>query len=237
MTDRVRALLAEAPGLELASQIAPARLPVPEALESILPFGGLRLGTTVGITGVGATSLALALVSCASREHWTAAVGLSDLSLPAAAELSVDLDRLVVVPDPGEHWIQTLAAVIDSFDVVLTSQLRGVRGAQARHAGAKRRRTAVSPPIRLAARVRERDAVLISIGGWPECDLTIHGTSAKWHGIGHGHGHLQKRTLEVTVNGRGSASRLARSTLLLPDEDGHVALVTNANVVTLRRSG
>lgn len=238
MTDRVRALLAEAPGLELASQIAPARLPVPDALESILPFGGLRVGTTVGITGVGATSLSLALVSQASRELWTAAVGLSDLSLPAAAELAVDLDRLVVVPDPGDQWTQTLAALVDAFDIVLTSPLRGVRGAQGRRP--------VSPPIRLAARVRERDAVLVAIGGWPQSDLTIHGTSAKWHGIGDGHGHLRTRTLEVTVNGRGSASRPVRSTLLLPDDDGNVALAprrSNAEpsnsdhaVVYLRRS-
>lgn len=213
MTDRVRALLAEAPGLELASRITTARLPVPDALESILPYGGLRLGTTVGITGIGATSLGLALVSRASCEFWTAAVGLPHLSLAAAAELAVDLDRLVVVPDPGEQWVHTLAAVVDAFDVVLAYPAR------------------VSRPHRLSARVREHNAVLVSIGGWPESDLTIHGTSARWRGIGNGYGHLRTRTLDVTVTGRGSASRSVRSTLLLPDDDGNVSLAPRRSKV------
>lgn len=219
MTDRLRALLAEAPGLELASQIAPARLPVPPAFEAILPFEGLRLGTTVAITGVGATSLALGLVSRASRELWTAVVGLSDLSLSAAAELAVDLDRLVVVPDPRDQWTQTLAALVDAFDVVV---FRGQHGAP---------RT----PQKLRARVRERDAVLLSVGGWPDSDLTIHGAAARWHGIGQGHGHLRTRTLEVSVTGRGSASRPVRSTLLLPDDNGDVALATDEHVVVPMR--
>ena len=216
MTDRVRALLAEAPGLEVASRIAPARMEVPEALESILPFGGLRLGTTVGITGVGATSLALALVSRASAERWTAVVGLSALCLAAAAELSVDLDRLVVVPDPREQWTHTLAAVVDAFDVVLVG---GQHGA----------------PRKINARVREQDAVLIAIGGWQESDLSIRCSSARWNGLGDGHGHLRTRTIDVRVDGRGSAARGARSTLVLPDEDGGVSLASEEHrVIALR---
>ncbi len=215
MPDRVRALLAEAPGLELASQLSPVRLPVLPAFEAILPFGGVRLGTTVGITGVGATSLALALIARASRESWTAAVGLPGLSLRAAAELDVDLDRLVVVPDPSDQWTSVLAAVVDAFDVVLAHP------PPTRHA----------PHARLSARVREQDAVLVTIGSWPDSGLTIHGTTATWHGIGRGHGHLRTRTLSVSVTGRGAASRPVSSTLWLPDADGRVSLATDGTVV------
>src|SRR5919106_1534888 len=103
MTDAVRALLAGSPALQRASRLAPTRLPVLPAFEDILPFGGLRPGTTIGVTGVGATSLALSLVARASRELWTAAVGLPSLGLRAAAELGVDLDHLVVVAEPGKR--------------------------------------------------------------------------------------------------------------------------------------
>lgn len=215
MSDRVRALLREAPGLEVASRIAPPRLEVPEAFASILPFAGLRLGTTVGITGVCATSLALALISRASTERWTAVVGLSAINLAAAAELGVDLDRLVVVPDPADRTTHTLAAVIDAFDVVLAGS--GSHGAHRK----------------IQARVREQDAVLVAVGGWPGSDLSIHCVSASWRGLGEGHGHLQTRTIDVIVDGRGAAARGARTTLVLPDDDGGVSLASDHRVVAL----
>lgn len=218
MTDRVGALLAEAPSLERASDLAPNRLPVLPALEEILPFQGLRPGTTVGITGVGATSLALALVARASEESWTAAVGLQSLGLRATSELGIDLDRFVVVPDPKENWTTILAALVDAFDVVLA------------HPPAQ-----TSRPHRLNARVREQDAVLVALGHWPESDLTLHGTSATWHGIGRGHGYLRTRTLSVVVTGRGAAARPRHATLLLPDADGNVSLAQDTTVVSLRR--
>lgn len=217
MADRVGALLAETPGLERASQVAPNRLPVFPPLEEILPFGGLRPGTTVGIAGVGATSLALALIARTSEESWTAAAGLPALGLRAASEIGVDLDRLVIVPDPGKQWTSVLAALIDSFDVVL------VHPPHARDAG------------RISGRVRERDAVLVVLGRWPECDLTLQGTAATWHGIGKGHGYLRTRTLTLTVAGRGAASQPRHATLWLPDADGNVSLAQDTAVIPLRR--
>ena len=118
--DRLSVLLAEAPGLERASRLAPPRLPVLPAFEEILPDAALRPGTTLSITGSASTSLALALLARASRESWTAAVGLPSLGLRAATELGVDLDHLVVVAEPGKRSTDVLAAVVDAFDVVLT---------------------------------------------------------------------------------------------------------------------
>ena len=214
--DRLSVLLAEAPGLERASRLAPPRLPVLPALEGVLPDGGLRPGTTTSITGIGATSLALALVAETSKESWVAAVGLPSLGLRAAAELGVELDHLVVVPDPGKKWADILAALVDAFDIVLAHPAP-TRTAQ-----------------RLNARVRERDAVLVAVGPWPESDVRIEGTSQTWHGIDQGHGHLAARSIDVNVTGRRAASRQRKASLWLPDHDGEVTIARN-NVVRFAR--
>src|SRR5690349_11416134 len=112
--ERVRALLAENLDLERASDLAPTHLPVFDAFTTLLP--GLAPGTTLGVTGTGATSLALALVARASKDSFTAVAGLPALSLVAASELGIAIDRVVVVP---EATIDVLAAVVDAFDLVV----------------------------------------------------------------------------------------------------------------------
>jgi hypothetical protein len=89
---------------------------------------------------------------------------------------------------------------------------------------------------KVAGRVRERDAVFVSIGGFPGDDLAIEGTAIKWHGIGRGHGRLASRTVDVTVSGRRAAARGRRATLWLPDPDGNVTLAKATNVVRLATS-
>ena len=213
--ERVRALLAEAPGLERASHLAPTHLPVAEAFAALLP--GLRPGSTLGVTGIGATSLALALVARASADAWTAVAGLGALSLVAASELGVATDRVVVVPEAG---IDVLAAVVDAFDLVIARPALAPRDVRKLH-----------------ARVRERDAVLVSVGRTAEVDLRLEATAAQWHGIDAGHGYLRARTITVTAVGRGSAAQKKRATLWLPDDEGGVSLASNATVVPLRRTG
>jgi hypothetical protein len=212
--DQVRTLLAEAPGLRRASHIDPPKIPVLEAFETVIP--GLRPGTTLSITGSGATSLALALVARASQDKWIASVDMPALGLVAASEFGLALDHLVVVPEPQKQWIDTMAAVVDAFDVVL----------------------AHSPPHRearkLTARVRERDAVFVVVGATNESDLQIAGTNPTWHGIGDGHGYLAARTIDLTVTGRGGAARARRATLWLPDPDGTVSLAQETVVRKIR---
>jgi len=215
--ERVRALLAEAPGLERASDLAPVRLPVLEPFLDLLPDKGLRPGETVGITGAGATSLALALIARAAAEAWTAVAGLESLNLVAASELGVAIDRIVIVSDAG---IGPLAAVVDAFDLVVARPALGVREIRKLH-----------------ARVRERDAVLVCVGQTSETDLRLETTSARWHGLDGGHGHLRARTLSVTATGRGSGSRPKKATLWLPDEDGGVSIADDASILPLRRTG
>src|SRR4051812_12069472 len=101
-------------------------LAVLDALHPLLPEPGLRRGTVVAVEGPAATSLALALAAGASAAgSWVGVVGVASLGLAAAAELGVDLARLVVVapPEPGE-WATVAATMVDAFDVVLAGPPR-----------------------------------------------------------------------------------------------------------------
>jgi hypothetical protein len=221
VTDRVAALLATlpgGPGLERASKLDGPRLPVPTAFERLLPDAGLRPGTSTQVTGVGATTLALSLVSEASHESWVAIVGAPSLGLRAASELGVDLDHVVAISDPGKRWVDVFAAVIDAFDVVVAQPQLSMRDAH-----------------RVAGRLRERDAVLVTLGAWTESDVRIETRAPRWEGIGGGHGHLSARAIDVSVSGRRSAARVKTATLWLPNAHGEVELVERDNVVRLAR--
>ena len=139
--DRVRALLADSPDLGRASDLAPTHLPVADAFTSLLP--GLRLGSVLGVTGTGATSLALALVARASTDSWTAVAGLPALSLVAASELGVAIDRVVVVPEAG---IDALAAVVDAFDLVVARPAMAARTRYRRPSPGSNRPCSPAPP-------------------------------------------------------------------------------------------
>src|SRR5215217_8485934 len=192
-------------------------LPVVPALRPLLPNQGLRRGSTVAVGR--SAALALALVAGASAAgSWVAAVGLPDLGIVAAAETGVTLERLALVPSPGPRaWPTVVAALLDAIDVVLVRSPPGLPPAQAR---------------RLAARARERGAVLVPLGPWPEpADLRLAVTTSTWTGLGQGHGSLQARKVEVLVAGRGAASRERRVHLWLPSPDGSIVPVASAGGV------
>jgi hypothetical protein len=202
-------------------------LPVLPPLETLLP-GGLRRGTTVGVSS---TSLALALLAGPVQVgSWLAAVGMSTLGIAAAAELGITLDHLVLVADPpNDSWATTVATLVDAFDVVLVHARRHTKHADAR---------------RLAARARERGSVLVVLGndppgavspggapaprtrGWPEApDMCLSIIRSEWTGLGDGHGHLRARKVTIEVDGRRGAARPRRVDLWLPAAGGGVAEV------------
>jgi hypothetical protein len=202
------------PGTTLADE---RLLPVVPALRPLLPGRGLRRGTTVTVSR--SAALALALVAGASAAgSWMAAVGLPDLGIVAAAETGIALERLALVPTPGARaWPAVVAALLDAVDVVLVRSPARLPPAQAR---------------RLAARARERGAVLVPLGPWPEpADLRLAVTTSTWTGLGQGHGSLQARKVEVLVAGRGAASRERRVHLWLPSPDGSIVPVASAGGV------
>ena len=166
-------------------------LPVLPALRGLLPGGVLRRGSTVAV--VGSTSLALALTAAASESgSWCAAVGLPSLGLVAVAEMGVVLERLALVRDPGESWPSVVAALLDALDVVVFLPPGPVRSVHVR---------------RLAARARERGAVLVPACSWEGADVCLRVTGSEWHGLGAGHGHLRSRGVAVTSRGGGAGGR------------------------------
>ena len=84
--------------------------------------------------------------------------------------------------------------------------------------------------MRLAARARNRDAVLMpyrpgtTVNGetWPAADVRLAAQGGRWTGIGTGYGRLRQRRLTVTAEGRGSAARSRSSALWLPVAGGGV---------------
>ncbi|WP_415127759.1 hypothetical protein [Microbacterium sp.] len=178
-------------------------LPVASALARLLPGGGLQTGAayTLGRS----TSLLFALLARPSREgSWCAVVGVPHLGAEAALKAGVDLSRLVLIPDPGERWLAVTSAVADVLPVVVVRPPARASGGEV---------------ARLAARLREREAVLLVQGAWPQTEATIEAADPRWSGLGHGWGMLAERELTVTVTSRRSpVPRTGR--MLLPDATG-----------------
>ncbi|MEV8437062.1 hypothetical protein AB0425_06790 [Actinosynnema sp. NPDC051121] len=182
---------------------APARtLPVRGELAGLLPWGGLRRGSTVSVRG--STSLLLTLMAAATGEGcWAAVVGLPGCGALAAAELGVAVHRLALVPRPGRDQSEvekTVAALLDGFDLVVLAT--PVTAATSR---------------KLSARARHRKSVLLPFGvAWAGADVELTATSGRWTGLAAGHGLLTSRTLTVRATGRGAAARPRHTTLVLP---------------------
>ncbi|WP_372664497.1 hypothetical protein [Amycolatopsis kentuckyensis] len=199
------------PGVRTAAQLdsSPASdlLAVLPPLAELLPGGGLKRGSTISVRG--ATSLALALLAAATREgSWAAVTALPELGLAAAAELGVDLERIALVPHPGAELTGVLSALVDGFDLVVLGPVH-VESQLAR---------------RLAGRVRNRGAVLVTVGPWPGADVELRVSSRRWHGLTpDGYGHLRTREVLATSIGRGAAVRPSSVRLQLPGPGGAVA--------------
>jgi len=229
-------------------------LPVIPELAVLFPGGGLPRGGTVllgpsmtpqrlessglGRSGPtpaeagrvpGLTSLLLLLLAgTSSFGYWCAVAGLPELGFAAAAELGVNLDRLVVIPHPGAEgrWQSVVATLLETVDLVCLAPEVPVRPADAR---------------KLVARARERCSTLLVLdpsvpsgvarglltGGtvrsgrvmtcWPgPSDLRCAVRESSWSGLDRGYGRLSLRKLEAEVGGRGAATRPRRGLLRLP---------------------
>jgi hypothetical protein len=182
-------------------------LPVAAPLARLLSAGGLRRGTTVAVpSGPAATSLLWAVLAEASAGGaWVGIVGRPDLGLVAAAEAGMRLDRLALVPRPGAELLTVTSALLDGLDVVVMA------GSQPVPAGERQR---------LAARARQRGAVLVPLGPWPGADVRLTCADARWSGVGAGRhggsGRLDERQVAVRVLGRGLAPAGRVERLLMP---------------------
>lgn len=181
-----------------AIQGGPTRVPVPThpAVAGLLQ---MRAG---GTYGVDSASLALALAAEVSRSgEWVGFAGWGDFGAEAAAGLGLRLDRTVLVPEPGEHWLEVAAALVDVLRVVV---LRPPSSVDARAAGV------------LDARLRARSAALVVWGAWPRCEARLSLEDVRWAGPDGGAGRLRQRRARLAVR-RGTAPA-ARADVLFPGE-------------------
>lgn len=165
-----------------AMEHKPASQPVPtvSGLADLVP---LHAGATYAVDSA---SLALALVAGASRAgEWVGFAGCADFGVEAAADLGIELSRTVLVPDPGEHWLEVTAALVDVLRVVV---LRPPASVDARTAGI------------LESRLRTRAAVLVVHGAWPRVEARLSVEQSAWSGPTSGAGQLRERRSRVVVH-------------------------------------
>ncbi|MGH3905905.1 MAG: hypothetical protein ACRDTE_17255 [Pseudonocardiaceae bacterium] len=194
-------------GERLDVPVSRAPFPVAEPLAPLLPGGGLRRGSVVAVRG--STALLLALLAAATAQGaWAVVVGVDDLGVLAAAEAGVRVQRLALVPRPGPDPALAVAALLDGVGLV------ALAGADRVPPGARRS---------LAARARQRGAVLLPLGQWPGADIELRCRTEAWHGAESGHGRLRGREVQVHATGRGAAARPRTARLLLPGPHGPVA--------------
>ena len=178
-------------------------LPVLPALEDLFPERGLRRGVVYDLSE--GRSLLWSVLSGPSRNgHWIGIVGMNHLGMQAAADAGVDLDRLVLVPEPGRHWWSVAAELADALPLVVLNPLGPLPGPQQRD--------------RLQARLRERGSTLLLRGQWVGSEGRLAVAHRQWMGVGSGHGvfveqHLtlvhqlrresSPRRVEISVSARG----------------------------------
>lgn len=164
-----------------AMEHKPAGQAVP-TLPGLADLVPLHAGATYAVDSA---SLALALAAGASRAgEWVAFAGCRDFGAEAAAELGVELSRTVLVPDPGEHWLEVTAALVDVMRVVV---LRPPASVDERTAGI------------LDSRLRTRSAVLVVHGDWPRATARLSVEESVWTGPASGTGRLHERRASVVV--------------------------------------
>lgn len=156
----------------------------PEALADLI---GLRTGGAYEVDGL---TLATTMIAPITAEGgWAAVVGVGDFGAEAAAQRGIELGRTLLVPEPGEHWPEAVAALVDVVTVVLVK----VPGR-------------IDPRVasRISARLRKRSTALLVWGHWPGSEARLELVGSRWAGVDRGVGRLRSRRVEVAIR-RGSA--------------------------------
>lgn len=155
----------------------------------------LRAGSSYCTDSASLTLALAAGVSAGGR--WVAAVGMDDFGIEAAQQSGADLSRMVLVPDPGQDWLDVTAALVDVVGLVVLRP-PGSATTPASRAGV------------LAARLRRRSAALLVLGSWPGCAARFAVDQLSWVGPDRGSGRLQHRRAQVAVYRGGTPELVAR---------------------------
>lgn len=169
----------------------------------------LRAGMAYGVDNNTLALLMLAGPSAAGE--WATVIGVPDFGAEAAAELGVRLERTILVPEPGESWLEAVAALVDVTGLVV------VRPPD---------RVPERTTERIGARLRTRGAALVALGApgtWPRAEAHLAVVEPRWAGLGRGEGFLSEHELVVEVR-RGAGGRaIRRGTLWLGERGPSVA--------------
>jgi hypothetical protein len=185
-----------------ATKLEQRFLPTHPAIAELLPGGGLKQGAMYSVENSATLLLAL-LAGPSAAGSWCGVVGVPELGIEAAASFGIDLDRLILVPNPGDQWLAVTAAIADVLTVVVAKPPR---------------QASESNLARLSARLRQRGSTLIVVGSWPQTEAMLSLSQSSWTGIGEGHGHLTARQVTVTVSTR-LDGRPHSARLWLPDPE------------------
>ena len=161
-------------------------LPTHPTIARLLPGGALKEGATYSVDR-SITLLMLLLAAPSAAGSWCGVVGVPEFGVEAAAGFGIELERLVLVPHPGDQWLAVTAAIADAMGVIVTRPPK---------------RASDASISRLSARLRKRGSTLLVLGTWPQSEAMLSITESAWTGIGSGHGHLQAREATVTVTSR-----------------------------------
>ncbi|TAM68971.1 MAG: hypothetical protein EPN48_09555 [Microbacteriaceae bacterium] len=207
-SDRVRALRSRISQLQ-RTKLQTTSLSTLDAFASLLPGGALQTGVVYSVAD--SMSLVMGLLAGPSRSGvWCGVVGVPEFGVEAAARFGIDLERLVLIPEPGTHWFAVTAALADALTVVVARPASRVSDADA---------------ARLGARLRGKEATLIALGDWPRSEARLTVAASSWDGLGWGHGYPVARQLTVVASGRGGGGRSRSVRLWLPDEHDAIRAV------------
>ncbi len=197
-------------------------LSVPEPFHGLLPRGGLQRGWTVQVAGsASARALAWALLGeITTAGRWVATVNVAGVSLAAASELGVAIERVLVIENAkADVWSPTMGALIGAVDVILFD--------------APKHRIPPSEYRKIASRCRERGTILMELGtessqysgrhprsGQLQYDVAFSVQPSEWDGLERGYGHLNARRMDVSVSGRRASGRQRRGSFELPTAEG-----------------
>ncbi len=179
LREKIRSL--EAPRMEQGTY------PVLPGLEKLFPDGGLRRGVVYSLSSQ--HTLIWALVAQGTQNgHFAATVGLSHLGVRSAEDIGVDLDRLVIVHQPGSQWWHSTSLLADAVSLVVVAPRGPLPSPHQRD--------------RFEARLRERGSTLLFCGHWPGSEAQISVGRSSWEGLGRGSGLLQRQRLRLILEPR-----------------------------------
>ena len=211
-------------------------VPVLVPLAGLLP-DGLRRGDAVSVQARDAVcdyfTLAL-LAGALAAGLWCAVVGVPELGGVALADLVAGagdgdreavLDRLLVVPSPGEVWPEAVAALAAGVDLVLVRPPAQVGAEVGRRVDARLRQGRSSGT--------RHSAALVVLGAWGSARLVLRTASTVWTGLDgigptRGCGRLTGAVSVLVAEGRAAGGRRHTAQAWLPGADGAARPIDDA---------